>query len=52
MYLGLQIVSPPKGKTDTRRRDPSDSENSLPKSDPTPGLVSVKRTCVSIVLSV
>ena len=33
MYLGLQIV-PSKRKTDSRRRDPSDWESSLPTSDP------------------
>ena len=32
MYLGLQIIP----TSDTRRRDPSDWENSPPTSDPTP----------------
>ena len=50
MYLGLQN-SPHKRKTDTRRRDPSDWEDSPPTSVPTPVLVSVERK-VNIMLQV
>ena len=37
-------IAPTTRKTDTKRRAPSDWANSLPTSDSTPGLASVKRT--------